>query len=124
MHALGARVGAALSKRAYHLVVTNVPGPQTPRFAGGARMLAAYPVLPLGPRQPLSIGITSYDGGVFLGLTADRDAVPDLDVLVQAVRDALSELLDCTRSRRGRPCHRRSRATRRLLAAPRRHHRL
>lgn len=103
MHALGARVGASLSKRAYHLVVTNVPGPQTPRFAGGARMLAAYPVLPLGPRQPLSIGITSYDGGVFLGLTADRDAVPDLDVLVQAVRDALSELLDCTRSRRGRP---------------------
>lgn len=102
MHALGARVGSSLSKRAYHLVVTNVPGPQTPRFAGGARMLAAYPVLPLGPCQPLSIGITSYDGGVYLGLTADRDAVPDLEVLVQAVGEALSELLDATRPTRTR----------------------
>ncbi len=102
MHALGARVGSSVSKRAYHLVVTNVPGPQTPRFAGSARMLAAYPVLPLGPCQPLSIGITSYDGGVFFGITADRDAVTDLDVVVQSIRDALSELLDTTSASRRR----------------------
>jgi len=102
MHALGARVGANVSKRAYHLVVTNVPGPQTPRYAGGARMLAAYPVLPLGPCQPLSIGITSYDGAVFFGITADRDAVTDLDIVVQSVREALSELLDTTSGSRRR----------------------
>lgn len=102
MHALGARVGASLSKRAYHLVVTNVPGPQTPRFAGGARMLAAYPILPLGACQPLSIGITSYDGGVFFGITTDRDAVPDISVLGQAIRDAMSELLDATSTSRRR----------------------
>jgi diacylglycerol O-acyltransferase len=96
MHALGARVGSSISKRAYHLLVTNVPGPQTPRFAGGARMLAAYPVLPLGPCQPLSVGITSYDGGVFIGITADRETMTDLDVLIDAIREAQSELLDAT----------------------------
>lgn len=102
MHALGARVGSSVSKRAYHLLVTNVPGPQTPRFAGGARMLAAYPVLPLGPCQPFGVGITSYDGGVFIGITADRDSMGDLDVLAEAIRDALSELLDATRRSRRR----------------------
>ena len=98
--ALGARVGASLSQRAYSLTITNVPGPQTPLYAGGARMLAAYPIVPLTPRHALSIGMTSYDGGVFLGLNADRDALPDLDVLAQALRESLTELLEATRGPR------------------------
>jgi WS/DGAT/MGAT family acyltransferase len=106
MHAVGARVGSTLARRSYSLIVTNVPGPQTPLYAGGARMLSAYPVIPLGDRQALSIGITSYDGGVFFGLNADRDAVPDLDVLVSAMRESLSELLDTTRPDGGRPLRR------------------
>lgn len=99
LHTLGARVGASLSKRAYSLSVTNVPGPQTPLYAGGARLLAAYPIVPLTERHALSIGLTSYDGSVFLGLNADRDAMPDLDVLVQSIRESLTELLDLSRSR-------------------------
>ena len=97
LHTLGARVGASLSQRAYSLSITNVPGPQTPLYAGGARMLAAYPIIPLTERHAVSIGVTSYDGGVFFGINADRDAMPDLDVLVQSLRDSLSELMDSTR---------------------------
>jgi diacylglycerol O-acyltransferase len=100
LHTLGARVGASLSERAYTLAVTNVPGPQTPLYAGGARMLAAYPIIPLASRHALGIGITSYDGGVFLGLNADRDAMPDLDVLAQSLRESLAELLEATRGPR------------------------
>ena len=44
-------------------------------------MVASYPVLPLLPGHALAIGVTSYDGQVFYGLDADRDAVPDIDVL-------------------------------------------
>lgn len=102
LHAVGARVGAGLAARAYSLIVTNVPGPQIPLYAGGARMLATYPVVPLGDRQALSIGITSYAGGVFIGLNADRDAMEDLDVFAEAMREALSELLDTTRARKSR----------------------
>lgn len=100
LHTLGARVGSSLSERAYSLTVTNVPGPQTPLYAGGARMLAAYPIVPLASRHALSIGMTSYDGGVFLGLNADRDAMPDLDVLAQSLRESYAELLEATRGPR------------------------
>jgi WS/DGAT/MGAT family acyltransferase len=97
LHSLGARVASGLSKRWFNLVVTNVPGPQQPLYAGDARMLAAYPVVPLARGQALSIGITSYDGHVFYGLNADRDAMPDVDVLAQCLDDALTELLETVR---------------------------
>ena len=97
LHALGARVASGLSRRWFNLVVTNVPGPQQPLYAGSARLLAAYPVVPLARNQALSIGLTSYDGRVFYGLNADRDAMPDVGVLAQCLQDALTELLETAR---------------------------
>jgi diacylglycerol O-acyltransferase len=105
-HAIGSRL-AAQERRSYRLCVTNVPGPQTPLYAAGARMVATYPIPPLLERHPVAIGVTSYDGGVFYGITADRDLVPDADVLGACVREALDELVDAaaggrTRAPRGR----------------------
>jgi WS/DGAT/MGAT family acyltransferase len=97
LHSLGARAASGLSRRWFNLVVTNVPGPQQPLYAGGARMLGAYPVVPLAKGQAVSIGLTSYDGGVFYGLNADRDAMPDIGVLAQCLSDALAELVDTVR---------------------------
>jgi WS/DGAT/MGAT family acyltransferase len=97
LHSLGARVASGLSRRWFNLVVTNVPGPQQPLYAGRARMLAAYPVVPLAKGQAVSIGLTSYDGGVYYGLNADRDAMPDVDVLAQCLEDSLAELLETVR---------------------------
>ena len=97
LHALGARVASGMSRRWFNLVVTNVPGPQQPLYAGAARLLASYPVIPLARTQALSIGLTSYDGGVYHGLNADRDALPDLDVLAQCLVDAGEELLGTVR---------------------------
>ena len=81
-------------RRGFQLPIINVPGPQSPLYAAGARMLATYPVPPLLPRQTLAIGVTSYDGQVSYGITADRDLVPDADVLGQCMTEALVELLD------------------------------
>jgi diacylglycerol O-acyltransferase len=92
LHSLGARVASAMSRRMFNLVVTNVPGPQHPLYAAGARMLASYPVMPLAKGQAVSIGLTSYDGKVYYGLNADRDAMSDVDVLAQCLVDALAEL--------------------------------
>ncbi len=94
MHALGARLGGAVSRRLFNVVITNVPGPQQPLYAAGAKMVSTYPVMPLSTGQGLSIGLTSYDGGVYYGLYTDRDAIPDADVLGHAILDALQELLD------------------------------
>lgn len=94
LHSMGARLGNAMSKRLFNVIVTNVPGPQSPLYAGDARMIATYPVIPLAKGQALAIGLTSYDGGVYFGLNADRDAMPDLDVLGQSIVDSLAELAD------------------------------
>jgi len=93
VHSLGARVVSGLSRRVYNTVITNVPGPQFPLYAGGALMLAAYPVVPLARGQAVSIGLTSYDGGVFFGLNADREAMPDVEILAQCIDDAIEEML-------------------------------
>ncbi len=101
-HAIGSRVAAEELRRGYHLAVTNVPGPQAPLYAAGARMVATYPVPPLMAEHPLAIGVTSYDGSVFFGITADRDLLPDVDVFVTCLRDALDELLDTATGARPR----------------------
>ncbi len=93
LHALGARAASGFSKRLFNLVVTNVPGPQFPLYAAGARMLEMFPVVPLARGQALAIGLTSYDGGVFYGFNGDRDAMSDVDVLAGMVDEALDELL-------------------------------
>jgi diacylglycerol O-acyltransferase len=101
-HALGARVAASQPPRSYSLLITNVPGPQFPLYAAGARMLASYPVLPLMPRHAMAVGVTSYDGKVFYGIDADRDALPDLNVLAQCIKESLDELVDASSSTRAR----------------------
>ena len=89
-----------MSRRLFNVVITNVPGPQHALYAGDAKMLSTYPVMPLAKGQALSIGLTSYDGGVYYGLNADRDAMPDIDVLGQSIVDSLSELLESKSTKR------------------------
>lgn len=101
-HALGARVAGVERRRGYQLCVTNVPGPQTSLYAAGARMVASYPVPPLFEGHPLAIGVTSYDGSVFYGLNADRDLLPDAELLGPCLVEALDELVDSTSAARNR----------------------
>jgi WS/DGAT/MGAT family acyltransferase len=96
IHSLAARTASTLTRRLFNLVVTNVPGPQFPLYAAGARMLAMYPVVPLAKNQAVSIGLTSYDGGVYYGLNADRDALTDVDVLASCIEESLAELVGTT----------------------------
>ena len=118
LHALGVRVSNDVLRRQHDVLVTNVPGPQLTLYAAGERLVASYPVLPLEGGHQLAIGVTSYDGQVFLGLTADRDAVSDLDVLAQCLDDAMDELLDTTvRSRSQRQPTRKASAAARKAAA-------
>jgi len=102
LHAAAARTANDWSRRMFNLVVTNVPGPQFRLYADGALMLAAYPVVPLAKGQAVSIGLTSYDGGIYFGLNADRDAMTDVDVLAECLQAALAELLDTVPANRRR----------------------
>jgi diacylglycerol O-acyltransferase / wax synthase len=78
----------------WNLVVSNVPGPQMPFYLLGRRMVEVYPVVPLSPQQhALSIGVVSYDGGVFFGITADRNLFADIDEVAADLEAALAEQL-------------------------------
>lgn len=78
--------------RVFNLVVSNVPGPQMPFYLLGRRLLEVYPFVPLSPQgHALSIGVVSYDGGVFFGLAGDRRALADIDDLAAALEAELAE---------------------------------
>jgi diacylglycerol O-acyltransferase len=79
-------------QRLFNLTVTNVPGPQFPLYMLGSRLERIYPQVPLAANTALGIAIMSYDGAISFGLLADFDAIPDLDDLAAALRDAIAEL--------------------------------
>lgn len=108
MHALAARAANGLTRRMFDLVVTNVPGPQVPLYAAGARMTEMFPILPLAPGQAVAVALTSYDGGVYYGLNGDRDAMPDIGTLAQLVEESLDDLLAAARGERASAATRRA----------------
>ena len=64
----------------WNLVISNVPGPPMPVYLLGRPLRSIHPFVPLSPqRRALSIGVISYDGGLYFGLTGDRDRMADLD---------------------------------------------
>ena len=72
--------------------MTNVPGPAVPGLPARRPLRASYPLVPLYTNQALGIALFSYDGGLFWGLNADWDAVPDLHDLADAIRDDFEAL--------------------------------
>jgi len=97
-------VRLAERSRPYNLVVTNVPGPQIPLYFLGSKMLTSYPVVPLFRNQTLVVGLFSYDGGLYWGLNADWENVPDLHDFVEALHASFAELQKrAQRQRRGSP---------------------
>ena len=82
----------AVSQRAFNLVVTNIPGPGRPVYLLGSRMLAIHPVVPLARNQALGIALVSYDGGLYWGLNADWDALPDLHDVACDLEEELEQL--------------------------------
>jgi diacylglycerol O-acyltransferase len=112
-HAVGARVADAEAGRGHQIVITNVPGPQDPVYMAGEAVSEIYPCIPLSGHRAVAIGVTSYHSKVFFGIVADREAVPDVDVLAQCIEDALTELVETVETRRSRAPRGRQRPDRR-----------
>jgi diacylglycerol O-acyltransferase / wax synthase len=76
----------------WNLVISNVPGPQFPLYMAGARLEANYPVSVITDGMGLNITVMSYMGHMDFGIVADRDQMPDVDVLLEYVREELDGL--------------------------------
>jgi diacylglycerol O-acyltransferase / wax synthase len=93
IHAMASR--AAASSRLYNFLVTNVPGPQLPIYCLGSRLLGGFPFTPLAATQAYAVGLTSIDGWMNFGFTADYDALPDVERVTGFLVESVDELSAC-----------------------------
>ena len=76
-----------------NVVISNVPGPATPRFAAGARMRTYWPLSIVEHGMGLNITVVSYAGELHFGIVAAKSAMPDARPLARAIEHAHAELL-------------------------------
>jgi diacylglycerol O-acyltransferase len=79
-----------------NVVISNVPGPQVPLYAVGARMASYWPMSIVEHGVGLNITVMSYAGAMGFGFTTARCAVPDARELSAALLAALDELVACS----------------------------
>jgi diacylglycerol O-acyltransferase len=82
----------AVMRQRVNVTTASIPGPTMPLYLAGARVLEVFPVLPLIANEPLGVGALSYAGMFTIGVVADRDAYPDIDVFVAGAREELHAL--------------------------------
>ncbi|MDA3656755.1 WS/DGAT/MGAT family O-acyltransferase [Mycobacterium xenopi] len=97
LHAMGIRVATSLPAPVFNLLITNAPGAQSQMYIAGAKLLESYAVPPLLNNQVLAIGVTSYNGMLYFGINADREAMSDVEVLPSLLTESLEELLEAAK---------------------------
>ena len=88
------------ASRLFNVTVTNVPGPQIPLYAMGARLHEIYPLVPIAAEHAVGIAVISYGGRLTFGVNADRDTVPDVDALVKGMEESFAELQELAKKQR------------------------
>ncbi len=78
----------------HNLVVSNVPGPPFPFYAGGARVLAVYPLGPILEGAALNVTVFSYEDALDIGVVTCPDLAPEVGPLSAAIVEAVAELKD------------------------------
>lgn len=77
-----------------NVIVSNVPGPPFPLYAGGARVAAIHPMAPIMMGGGLNATLVSYVDDVQVGFLADAELLPDPWQLVDGLAPSLQELVD------------------------------
>jgi diacylglycerol O-acyltransferase / wax synthase len=76
----------------FNVTISNVPGPPFPLYCAGSRMVALYPMGPIGDGLALNMTVMSYLNNMYFGLVAGREAVPDLWDIAHGITQSLDEL--------------------------------
>lgn len=89
----------ATRRRAFNIVVTNIPGPPMPLYMLGAPLEGPWPMVPLFTNQAVGIALFSYAGGLHWGVSADWDEVPDLHDLIEDLEASFAEVREAAEHR-------------------------
>ena len=81
-----------LTKPAYNLVISNVPGPRTTQYFNGAELLGTYPLSVPIDGNALNITCNSYADQMAFGLTGCRRTVPHLQRILTYLDDEIGAL--------------------------------
>jgi diacylglycerol O-acyltransferase / wax synthase len=92
VHRLCTATAGVAAPLLFDTVVTNVPLPPVPLTIDGAPLAEIYPFAPLAPGHALGVAISPYRDAVHIGLQTDRDAVPDIDILANAISKSCTAL--------------------------------
>lgn len=92
--ALAIRLGLRLPQHLIATVTTNVPGPRESLYGFGCELLEILPYVPIADRVRIGVAIFSYRDVLTFGITADYDAVPDIDVLADGIATSMAELVE------------------------------
>ena len=76
----------------FNITVANIPSFPFTLYSLGAPMRRVVPVIPLPSGQALGVAAAGYNGRVYFGLNADRDAVPDLELVRTGIEETLHDL--------------------------------
>jgi diacylglycerol O-acyltransferase / wax synthase len=79
-----------------NVVSADLPGPQTPLYFAGARLLELFPLLNLLGTESLGVGALSYAGQFNVMAVGDADIYPDIDIFAESARAELRTLVEST----------------------------
>lgn len=80
----------------FNVVISNVPGPSSPRYWNGARLENCFPASIPVDGQALNITATSYADTLQFGLVGCRRSVPSLQRMLVHLEESLAELEQAT----------------------------
>jgi hypothetical protein len=86
-------VDLTMSPREFALNVSNVPGPPGPLSVLGGQVASIDGVVEVAQGHALRVGARSSLGQLSFGLCADSRAVPDLDLIIEGMRQSIADLL-------------------------------
>lgn len=76
----------------FNVTITNVPGPQTPLYLKGHKVVGIFGLTPVLDGFGLIIAAFSYNGLVSITTTSDAKTMPDADKFSKYIRDSTNEL--------------------------------
>lgn len=103
LQGLAGPLASQLPVTPFNLVCTNVPGPQSPLYLLGHKMLDWYPYVPVGGEMAVNCAILSYNGKIYFGFSGDVHAAPDLAKLEKLLGTSFLELRDAVDHRPPHP---------------------